>query len=196
MSYHQSDTRFYTTPLTFMSRLLIKSIRPLLLILGVLLLNRCMAYRLTDFTDQIRRAEHPISDEELLRMQFYLSHELILTAVDEVREAPAGGLLRRSVLDTRYVDQVIIRRHTRGVVNTAGERWLDVSFQEGNSLRFTLMPSGRYLLNAGTVTYGGQQYRVECVPRRLRDCPVSLLVRKNVEPKITVRNQRARGLRP
>lgn len=196
MSHHQSDTGFYTTASVFNPRFLIISIRLLLLIMGVMLLSGCMAHRLTDFTDQIRRGEYQLSDEELQRIQFYTSHELILTAVDEDTEDPARGIFRRSVLDTRLIDQVVIRRHTRGVVVAAGERWLDVSFQEGDSLRFTLMPSGRYLLNASTVMYSGQQYRVECIPRRFRDCPVSLLIRKNVEPKITVRSQRARGLRP
>lgn len=166
-----------------------------LLTLAALLLNGCLAYRLTEFTDQTRRADQ-LSDEELRRLQFHTSHTLVLTAMNEVRESPTPGWLKKPRLDTRYVDQVLIRRRTRGVVVAAGDRWLDVSFHEGTWLRFNRMPSGRYLLDASTVMYGDQQYRVECVPRRFSECPVSLLIRKNLKREIRVRSQKVEGRRP
>jgi len=166
-----------------------------MLALAVLLFSGCLARRLTEFTDQARQT-YQLSVDELERVQFYTSHTLIFTAVNEIRESPPPGRRRKRKLDTRYVDQVKIRRHTRGVVITAGDRWLDVSFEEGKWLRFTRKPSGRYLLDTKTVTYGGKLYRVECVPRRFSKCPVSLLIRKNLKPKIRVRSQKVKGRRP
>ncbi|UCH62683.1 MAG: hypothetical protein JSU77_12995 [Fidelibacterota bacterium] len=171
------------------------SIRIGLLALAALLLSGCLTYRLTEFTDQIRKADQ-LSVDELKRVQFYTSHTLIFTAVSETRESPPPEPRRKPKLDTRYVDQVKIRRHTPGVVITAGDRWLDVSFEEGKWLRFTQKPSGRYLLDAKTVTYGGKLYRVECVPRRFSECPVSLRIRKSLKPKIKVRSQKVKGRQP
>jgi len=170
-------------------------IRLALLVLAALLLNGCLAYRLTEFTDQTRRTDK-LSDEELRRLQFHTSHTVVLTAVNEVRESPTPRRLRKPKLDTRYLDQVVINRRTRGIVVAAGDRWMDVSFQEGTWLRFNRMPSGRYLLDASTVMYGNQQYRVECVPRRFSKCPVSLLIQKNIKPKTRIRSQKAKGRRP
>ncbi len=179
----------------FKVRALTLAIRLCLLILAVLLFSGCLARRLTEFTDQSRQT-YQLTDDELKRVQFYTSHTLILTAVSEIRESPTPGWLRKPKLDTRYVDQVRIRRHTRGAVIAAGDQWLNVSFEEGTWLRFTRKPSGRYLLDTKTVTYGDKLYRVECVPRRFSKCPVSLLIRKNLKPKIRVRSQKVKGRRP
>lgn len=170
-------------------------VRLVLLALAALLLSGCLAYRLIEFTEETRRT-FQLSADELKRMQFYVSNTLVLTAVNEIRESTPPGWLRKPELDTRYVDQVVIRRHTRGVVIAAGDRWLDVSFEEGTWLRFTRMPSGRYLLDANTVMYGDHQYRVECVPRRFRKCPATLFIRKNLKPKTRVRSQKVKGRRP
>ena len=170
-------------------------VRLVLLALAALLLSGCLTYRLTEFTEETRQT-FQLSADELKRVQFYVSHTLVLTAVNEVRESPPPGRRGKSELYTRYVDQVVIRRHTPGVVITAGDRWLDVSFQEGTWLRFTRKPSGRYLLDANTVMYDNQQYRAECVSRRFRKCPVSLLIRKNLKPKTKVQRLKVKGRRP
>lgn len=170
-------------------------VRLVLLALAALLLSGCLTYRLTEFTEETHQT-FQLSADELKRMQFYTSHTLILTAVNEIRESPLPGRRRKPELDTRYVDQVVIRRHTPGVVITAGGRWLDVSFEEGTWLRFIRKPSGRYLLDANTVMYGDQQYRVECVPRRFRKCPVSLLIRKSLKPKTKVQRLKVKGRQP
>ena len=170
-------------------------VRLVLLALAALLLSGCLTYRLTEFTEETRQT-FQLSADELKRVQFYVSHTLVLTAVNEIRESPPPSRRGKPELDTRYVDQVVIRRHTPGVVITAGDRWLDVSFEEGAWLRFTWKPSGRYLLDANTVMYGNQQYRAECVPRRFRKCPVSLLIRKNLKPKTKVQRLKVKGRQP
>ncbi len=170
-------------------------VRLVLLALAALLLSGCLTFRLTEFTEETRQT-FQLSADELKRVQFYVSHKLVLTAVNEVRESPTPGWLRKPTLDTRYVDQVVIRRLTPGIVITVGEQWLDLSFEEGAWLRFTRKPSGRYLLDANTVMYGNQQYRAECIPRRFRKCPVSLLIRKNLKPKTKVQRLKVKGRQP
>ncbi len=191
----QPNFAFRMMAAMFRMRTLSIATRLILPALAVLLLSGCLARRLTEFTDQTRRT-YQLSNDELKRMQFYTSNTLILTAVQETRESPAPNRRGRPKLDLRYVDRVVIRRHTPGVVITIGDQWLDVSFEEGKWLRFTWRPSGRYLLDNKIVMYGNQQYGVECVPRRFRKCPASLLIRKNLKPKTRVRSQRAKGRRP
>lgn len=176
-------------------RTLTLAIRLCLLALAVLLFSGCLARRLTEFTDQTRKT-YQLTDDELKRVQFYTSHTLILTAVHETRETPAPNRSRRPKLDLRYVNRVVIRRHTPAVAITVGNQWLDVSFEEGAWLRFTWRPSDRYLFDESTVMYGGIQYNVECVPRRFSKGPASLLIRKDLMPKTKVRSQKAKGRQP
>jgi len=129
------------------------------------LLSGCLGPRLSDFTEEARRS-YQLTNDELQRIQFYNSHTIIFTAVEEVREPPPPKRRRKQPLDTRQVNRVVIKRRTRGIVVAVGSNWLDVSFEEGKWLRFTRLPSGRYTLKAAPVIYGGQRYRVECQPRR------------------------------
>ncbi len=195
MDTPQPNFAFRMMAAMFRMRALTIAIRLGLLALAVLLFSGCLARRLTEFTDQIRQT-YQLSEDELKRVQFYTNHTLVLTAVQETREPPAPNRRGRPKLDLRYVDRVVIRRHTPGVVITVGDQWLDVSFEEGAWRRFTWKPSDRYLLDDSTVMYGDKQYNVECVPRRFSKGPASLLIRKDLMPKTKVRSKKAKGRQP
>jgi hypothetical protein len=169
------------------------TIHRIALLAAVLLLSACLAPRLTDFTVDTRRI-HKLTDDELQRVQFYNSNTIILTAVDEAREPPEGRRRNRK-LDTRLLDRVVIEERTPGMLVAAGGTFLDVSFEEGKSLHFVKLPSGRFTLNVPVVTYGGQRYHVECVRQRNNPCPVSLMVRRDLKPVTKVQLQKVRGRR-
>ena len=165
----------------------------LLLPAALLLLSACLAPRLTDFTVDLRRM-HKLTDDELQRVQFYNSHTIVLTAVDETREPPEGRRRNRK-LDTRLVDQVVIDERTPGTLVAAGETFLDISFQEGRALHFVRRPSGRFTLTASIVTYGERRYHMECVHDKDGPCTVSLMVKRKLKPVTKVQLQKARGRR-
>ncbi|UCD39243.1 MAG: hypothetical protein JSW54_07145 [Fidelibacterota bacterium] len=163
----------------------IRSSLPLLL----LLCSACLAPKWIEFTAETRRL-HKLTDDELTRIQFYNSNEIILTGVQEERQAPTR---RKQRLDTRLLDRVVIKRRTPGLAMAVGGNWIDISFEEGRSLHFTQLPSGRFKLTSTIVTYGGRRYHVECVPHRSSDCPVSLLIRRELDPKTRIQRQKVRG---
>ncbi|UCH09965.1 MAG: hypothetical protein JSU61_12255 [Fidelibacterota bacterium] len=164
-----------------------------LLLATLLLFSACLAPRLTDFTVDFRQM-HKLTDDELRRVQFYNSHTIVLTAVDEMREPPEGRRRNRK-LDTRLLDRVVIEEETPGMLVAAGGTFLDVSFEEGKALHFVRRPSGRFTLTDPIVTYDGRRYQVECVRERNKPCPVALMVRRKLKPVTKVQLQKVRGRR-
>jgi hypothetical protein len=161
------------------------------LLLGSLVLFSCASRQLTEYNQGLRRV-HNLTDDELRRVQFYNSNTIVLTRADEVREAP-NPKRRRQKLDVRHIDRVIIEEHTRGVAVGVGGNWLDISFEEGRTLRFKLLPNGRFALQDKIVLYGGRRYRVDYLDHRRSRYPVTLLVQRDLKPKTVVKSQKAKG---
>ena len=161
------------------------------LLLGSLVLHSCASRQLMEYNQGLRRV-YNLTDDELRRVQFYNSNTIVLTLADEVREPP-NPKRRRQRLDVRHVDQVIIEEYTRGVAVGVGGNWLDISFEDGRSLRFALLPNGRFAIKDKIVLYGGRRYQVDYLDHRRSRYPVTLLVQRDLKPKTVVNRQTAKG---
>jgi len=122
------------------------------------------------------------SEEELKRIQFYLSEDLVLTR--ELRDGKTeirNGQVK--VIDGREVEQVVFKRNTPGVFVFApkGQR-IAVSFENSDENYLVFGPNpkagNRYAIRAaewnrrsGTVTYAGRKWTINSV-----DAYASLLI--------------------
>jgi hypothetical protein len=145
-------------------------IRPLILLsLLTLLLSSC-GPRLAPFTQRLYE-EQGWGEDELRRIQFYLSADVVLQ-----RELRSDQTVIRNgsvkVIDGRQVEQIVFPRNTPGVFTfspKSGRIAITFERQEDNYLIFGPNPKNgdRYTLlasdwsrSSGTVTYAGRQWRV------------------------------------
>ena len=98
------------------------------------------------------------------------------------------------ITDATYIDKIIIKKYTPGIVVGIGEYWLAVSFEPDRSLRFVTLANGRYALDAKSVLYGEKYYEVECVRKRSENCPPTLKIRGDFETETTTRKRKVAGL--
>lgn len=165
-----------------------------LCLLFVPLLSGC-GPRLSPLTQRLVEQQN-WSENELKRIQFYLSEDLTLT-----RELRSGGSEIRNgqvkVLDGREVEQILFRKNTPGVFTfSPKERRIAVSF-EGSSDDFLVFgpnpqAGNRYVLlasdwgrNFGTVTYGGKKWRVSSADAYASlMIPLKMLRRADVNGKV------------
>ncbi len=147
-----------------------KNLNLLFLSLTLLGLAACSP-KLSPFTQDLYE-ELALGEEELRRIQFYLSRDL--TLVRELRKGEAqvsGGKIK--VVEGRRVEVVRIPRGTPGVyVFSPKSNRFAISFEEGDDRYLMFGPNpkagGRFVLLAsewkrrrGWVTYGGKRYEVE-----------------------------------
>ncbi|MEL7160516.1 MAG: hypothetical protein AAFN92_07145 [Bacteroidota bacterium] len=133
-------------------------------------------------------------EDELKRIQFYLSEDLILT-----RELRDGNTEIRNgqvkIIDGREVEQMVFKRNTPGVfVFSPKTKRMAVSFEKSDEdylifgpnpkagNRYTLLASD-WSRRSGTVTYAGRKWRVNS-----RDAYASLMI-----PLKRLRDQDVRG---
>ncbi|NJB84737.1 hypothetical protein GGR26_000482 [Lewinella marina] len=163
-----------------------------LLLLALGFLTGC-GPRLRPYTQSLQE-EQQWQEEDLRRIQFYLSEDVVLQ-----RELRSGNSRIRNgsvqVINGREVEQVVFRRNTPGVFTfSPKEQRIAISFEEddGNFLLFGPNPKngGRYSLlasnwdrNSGTVTYAGREWRVSSA-----DAFASLLI-----PLKRIREEDTRG---
>ena len=169
----------------------------LLSILGVFFLNSC-GPKLTPFTQKLYD-ENNWSDDELKRIQFYTSDDIIL-----FRELTRGeseivsGEIK--IRNGRKIDEVVIRKGTPGVLMfRPKEDKFAISFEAENDDGYLIFGaakrrSGQYRLFAkdwnrsfGKVTYDGKTYRTSSESqyatlmvdlKRIRDTKVQKRVAK------------------
>ena len=141
----------------------------LLSIFGIFLFSSCGS-KLTPFTQQLYD-ENNWSDNELKRIQFYTSDDIIL-----FRELTRGeseivsGEIK--IRNGRKIDEVVIKKGTPGVlIFRPKEDKFAVSFESENDDRYLIFGAakrrgGQYRLFAkdwnrsfGKVSYGGKTYR-------------------------------------
>lgn len=117
--------------------------------------------------------EHRWTEAELKRIQFYLSHDIVLRRDlgSSNVQIIAGDI---KIRDGRKVEEILIRQGTPGVyMFSPKENRLAVSFESGSNNRYLMFgPNPRVgnnyaLLGAewdrqgGTVTYDGREYQVD-----------------------------------
>ena len=106
------------------------------------------------FSEAVRE-RHSLSDSQVRRLQYYLSHQMVLerVAAGGTRHVERGRLIVRG---DRTIQQVVIEAGTPGLIETASfvgveeERHIvEVSFERGAPLRFAARePGGAYVLVA------------------------------------------------
>ena len=135
----------------------------------VVLLAGC-GPRLSPFTQRLYE-EQGWGEEELRRIQFYLSEDVVLQR--ELRNGRTNisrGTVQ--VVDGREVEQIVFRRNTPGVFTFQPKtQRVAIAFEDDadnylvfgpnpkNGNRYTLLASD-WTRTSGTVTYAGQQWRV------------------------------------
>lgn len=142
-----------------------------ILLLALAALSAC-GPTLRPFTQQMYE-QNRWTDEELKRVQFYLSNDIVMR-----REINSGSseIIRGQIkiVDGKQVEEIIIRKGTPGVFlfSPKNDRFA-VSFEDGGNERYLVFGpspkySDRYVLLAsewtrrnGQVTYEGKKYRVD-----------------------------------
>ncbi|MBB4078450.1 hypothetical protein GGR28_001063 [Lewinella aquimaris] len=126
--------------------------------------------RLSPFTQRLYE-DQGWQDEELRRIQFYLSEDVVLQReLRNDRTRIRKGTV--SVIDGREVEQIVFKRNTPGVfVFSPKTQRVAISFESDNDNflvfgpnpkngnRYTLL-AGDWTRNYGTVTYAGREWRV------------------------------------
>lgn len=144
----------------------------LLALLTVVVLFSSCGPKLSPFTQRIYE-DQDWSKDELSRIQFYLSEDLVLTReLRDGRSEITNGQVR--IIDGREVEQVVFKKNTPGIyVFSPKENRLAISFESNDENYLIFGPNpragNRYTLLAGEwnrrsrygkVQYGGRQWRV------------------------------------
>jgi hypothetical protein len=95
----------------------------------------CASY--LPFSQELRD-EHRLETKDLKNLQFYTSHTITLR-----REAERGGREitpghKLLLIAGKQIEEVVIEKHTPGIVVGASGSSLEVSFAEGSSMTFSL----------------------------------------------------------
>lgn len=167
------------------------------LLFSAICLTSCMP-TLTPFTERLQD-ENRWSDQELKRIQFYLSEDLVLT-----RQVNRGSSeIRKGEIKTingKRVEEVVIRRKTPGVfLYSRKDDHFAVTFESNSDDHLMFGPNpkvgGRYVLLAsnwnkkeGRVSYAGKKWRVG-----YRDAMTGLLVNLKKTRNISVKTRTASG---
>lgn len=133
----------------------------------LVLLSSCAAK--VPFTQAIRE-KYQLTDEEIKQLQFYASHDIILThneKGEKTKETEDGKL---KITTGQEYEQVLIKRGTPGVVEQVVDKnKVSVSFEAGNG-KFLVFgdaadSKGNYTLlapdwknNRAVLKYGGEEY--------------------------------------
>jgi hypothetical protein len=98
-------------------------------------LTGCASY--VPFTQELRN-EHKLAADDLSNLQFYNSHTITLRRELARGDSQVTGGHKLLVIAGKQIEEVVIEQHTPGVVVAAGEATLQVSFEEGTFLEFTV----------------------------------------------------------
>lgn len=121
---------------------------------------------------QDMRDKYNLSPEQLQRIQFYNSAEIVLERHVERKTGTPMPDSRLQLAQTELIRKVVIPPETPGVAVGVTNDMLEISFENGKSLFFGSSPAkrkevgGLYCLLArdwtdrrGTLSYGGETYR-------------------------------------
>jgi hypothetical protein len=95
----------------------------------------CASY--VPFTQELRN-EHRLSGEDLRNLQFYNSHTITLRRELARGDRQVTGTHKLLVIAGKQIEEVVIEKHTPGVLVDAEGTALKVSFEEGTFLEFTV----------------------------------------------------------
>lgn len=166
-------------------------------VLGVLLLSSC-SHKLTPFTERLQD-DFAFEEEDLKRIQFYLSDDIVLDRNIGVEESRiTDGKIK--VIDGREVEEIIFKKGTPGVLLFSPKsNRLAISFEEDSDKFLMFGPNpkvgGRYVLLAkdwnrrvGKVSYDGRTYRTNA-----DSALASLLVDLDAYTDVDYNSQKVKG---
>jgi hypothetical protein len=95
----------------------------------------CASY--VPFTAELQ-TEHHLVTKDLQNLQFYTSHEIRLRRELANDSRQITGSHKLLVIAGKTIEEVVIEKHTPGVIVGTGRGTLKVSFEEGSALEFAL----------------------------------------------------------
>lgn len=95
----------------------------------------CASY--VPFTAELQ-TEHRLVSKDLQNLQFYTSHEIRMRRELSKDSSQVSGSHKLLVIAGKTIEEVVIEKHTPGVVVGVGRGTLKVSFEEGSALEFSL----------------------------------------------------------
>ncbi|MFO0615316.1 MAG: DNA-directed RNA polymerase [Polyangiaceae bacterium] len=95
----------------------------------------CASY--VPFTAELQ-TEHHLVAKDIKNLQFYTSHEIRLRRELTSDSRQITGAHKLLVIAGKQIEEVVIAKHTPGVIVDVGKGTLKVSFEEGSSLDFAL----------------------------------------------------------
>ena len=140
----------------------------LLLLFVVTALSSCK--NLVPYTDSMRQ-QHNWSADQVCRIQFYVSHEIVLhRELSEGNTKIVSGKIK--TMNGKQVEEIIIREGTKGVLTEMpkeGKTLVSFEVDDAHNLSFGLSPGGdKYVLLAsnwnngmGTVHYAGETFTTD-----------------------------------
>ncbi len=93
----------------------------------------CASY--VPVTQELRH-EHKLTSNDLQNLQFYNSHTITLRRELARGDRQVTGAHKLLVIAGKTIEEVVIEKHTPGVVVGVDEHTLRVSFEEGTALEF------------------------------------------------------------
>jgi hypothetical protein len=115
--------------------------------------------------------QYKLKEEDFKQLQYYLADDLILTRQvhrEEKKERVKGKLVKR---EGEIVEEVVVKKGTPGICLATdkcgtGIQWLEISFEEGSSFKFTRNASNTLYTVVGKeqgrgvdVEFAGNTYR-------------------------------------
>lgn len=95
----------------------------------------CVSY--VPFTAELQ-AEHRLVPKDLQNLQFYTSHEIRMRRELSKDSSQVSGSHKLLVIAGKTIEEILIEKHTPGVIVGVGRGTLKVSFEEGSDLEFSL----------------------------------------------------------
>jgi hypothetical protein len=145
-----------------------KQLLAVALLAASLAVSGCASQRVA-FTQHLR-TQYNLTDEDLKKLQYYLSSDVTLQREFRSEEGEVSGSHKLVRKEGGLVEQVFIRAGTPGIATDVGNTYLAVSFEPGASLVFGSTPSDqdpdrKYKLSAkrwedhyGELVYGGKTF--------------------------------------
>jgi len=119
------------------------------------------------FTGEIRK-KYQLTSDELRQLQFYVSHDIILTRTSEEAKTKTTEDGQLKIVGGKAYDEVFIKAGTPGVIEKViDQNRIGVSFENGkyivfgdpeNSGRNYTMLAAEWKNNRGVLMYGEQEY--------------------------------------
>jgi hypothetical protein len=113
----------------------IRALSAAFLTAAALCFGGCASY--VPFTAELQ-SEHRLTPKDMQNLQFYTSDKITMRRELTKDSRQITGSHKLLVIAGKQIEEVVIEKHTPGVIVGVGNGTLQVSFEEGSSLTFSL----------------------------------------------------------